>query len=346
MRPESTETLLIAVAGAASALALLLTLVLVASPRRMPMPKVALLGGWLMLAGLTHTVWCNIELARLPATALPSWRYGATLFLQSWGFYALLAGVLQPPERDHRGLVGTGLISLMLALTVPPRWAIPLALMIGTGYAVHLAVLLYRLRIARRWFRVEAPVLLLFAALGVAIGIAGALTPLLLGWTHFAVLYSGGILLGFLLVGGLLLLIPDLALRTQEAVQVSYAQSSLGKVDIAAAAARLRHALEVDHHYRDETLGLAKLAAHVQLTPHQLSELLNTHFESSFSQFVRRYRVQAAARMLIEEPRASVLSVGLSVGFASQSTFYAAFKEETGVAPGEYRRKQRAAPAS
>lgn len=346
MKLELTQTLLIAAAGASSTLALLLTPVLAVSPRRMPMPGVAFLGGLLMLVGLTHTVWSHIELARLPADARPPWRYGAVLFLQSWGFYALLAGVLQPPDRDHRSLIGAGVLSLILALTVTPRWAIPAALMIGTGFAAHLAVLLYRLRVARRWFRVEAPVLVLFAVLGVAIGAAGALTPLFLGWAGFAVLYSGGILLGFLLVSGLLLLIPDLVLRTQEAVHVSYAQSSLGKVDVPAVAARLRHALEVDHLYRDEALGLAKLAAHVQLTPHQLSELLNTHFESSFSQFVRRYRVQAAARMLIDEPRASVLSVGLSVGFASQSTFYAAFKEETGVAPGEFRRKQQATPAS
>ncbi|MCU0753928.1 MAG: helix-turn-helix domain-containing protein [Xanthomonadales bacterium] len=346
MTADRIEALLVAVAGASSSLGLLLLLVLVASPRRMPMPPLGYIGGLLMLAGLMHTVWSNIDLARLPAEAWPPWRYGATLFMQSWGFYALLSGVLRPPDSEHRMMIGTGVISLVLALAVAPRWAIPLSLTIGTGFAVHLAVLLYRLRVARRWFRVEAPVLVLFAALGVAIGLAGAATPVLLGWHGFALLYSAGLLLGFLLVAGLLILVPDLALRTQEAVQVSYAQSSLGKVDVTAAAARLRHALEVEQVYRDEDLGLAKLATRVQLSPHQLSELLNTRFELSFSQFVRQHRVRAAARMLIEEPRASVLSVGLSVGFASQSTFYAAFKEETGLAPGEYRRRHLGASPS
>ena len=37
--------------------------------------------------------------------------------------------------------------------------------------------------------------------------------------------------------------------------------------------------------------------------------------------------------MLVAEPRASVLSVGLSVGFSSQSTFYVAFKDEVGMVP-------------
>jgi AraC-like DNA-binding protein len=49
--------------------------------------------------------------------------------------------------------------------------------------------------------------------------------------------------------------------------------------------------------------------------------------------------VAAAKRMLIDEPRASVLSVGLSVGFGSQSTFYAAFKDESGLVPSEFRRR-------
>lgn len=43
--------------------------------------------------------------------------------------------------------------------------------------------------------------------------------------------------------------------------------------------------------------------------------------------------------MLLAEPEASVLSVGLAVGFASQSNFYAAFREVTGEVPGRYRRR-------
>ena len=59
----------------------------------------------------------------------------------------------------------------------------------------------------------------------------------------------------------------------------------------------------------------------------------------SFSRLVRQYRVDAAKAMLIAEPRASVLSVGLSVGFNSQSNFYVAFKEITGVVPGQFRKE-------
>ena len=43
--------------------------------------------------------------------------------------------------------------------------------------------------------------------------------------------------------------------------------------------------------------------------------------------------------MLVEEPRASVLSVGMASGFNSQSSFYVAFKEQVGEVPGAYRQR-------
>lgn len=299
-----------------------------------------------MLIGLTHTAWQHVHVATLsPSDAVP-WLYGAGLFAQSWGFYALLAGVLQPAGHPNRIIALSGALSLVLALMIPPTALIPVSLTVGTAYALHLGVLLYRLRVTRRWFRVELPVVLLFAGMGLAVALAGTFAPRLLSWEAFALTYSLQMTTGFLLVTALLLLVPDLATKTQEAVTTSYAQSSLGKIDVAEVAERLRRLFEDEHLYRDEDLGLAKLAARIELSPHQLSELLNVRFGEGFSKFVRRHRVAAAQRMLIDEPRASVLSVGLSVGFGSQSTFYTAFKDETGEVPGEFRRRRLGASAS
>jgi len=47
--------------------------------------------------------------------------------------------------------------------------------------------------------------------------------------------------------------------------------------------------------------------------------------------------------MLLAEPDMPVLDVGLAVGFSSSSAFYAAFREQTGQAPGQFRRGQAAA---
>ncbi|MFN3587648.1 MAG: helix-turn-helix domain-containing protein [Moraxellaceae bacterium] len=46
--------------------------------------------------------------------------------------------------------------------------------------------------------------------------------------------------------------------------------------------------------------------------------------------------------MLLAEPDTPVLDVGLAVGFSSSSAFYAAFRELTGQAPGQFRREHAA----
>lgn len=336
---------LAALAGWSSGMALLLAVALFSAYRGLDLPLSARAGGLVMLAGLSHTVWMHVGFADLPASALPPTAYGVVLFLQSFGFYLLLRGLLRPDNASHTLDLMLLTAVVALAMWTPSAFAIPVSLLMGTGFAVHLAVLLYRLRTTRRWFRVELPVVGLFAVMGGVVAVSGWLAPTPLGWSLFALVYSSQIALAFLLVGWLLLTVPDLVGKTREAVAASYATSSLGRVDIDTASERLRQLFEVDQVYRDESLSLAKVAALVELSTHQVSELLNTRFGVGFSRYVRQHRVNAARRMLIDEPRASVLSVGLSVGFGSQSTFYVAFKDEVGMVPGEYRKQQSGAAA-
>jgi AraC-like DNA-binding protein len=344
------NTLLAALAGFSIGMAMLLTLAFATTWRRAVLPWTARLGAYVMLAGLAFTSWQHLELAQLDASAAPPRTYGFVLFLQSFAFYVLLRGLLRPedaPRRsENRTLMGIGALALALAALTSPSSAISVSLMMGTGFAMHLGVLLYRLRATRRWFRIELPVVALFGAMGAIVGVAGWLTPEYIGWAQYALIYAAQIAIAFALVGWLLWAVPDLVEKTREAVATSYAQSTLGKIDVGDAVDRLRRLLEDEHVYRDETLSLAKLASLVELSPHQLSELINTRFGLSFSRYVRQHRVAAARRMLIDEPHASVLSVGLSVGFGSQSTFYVAFKDDVGVVPGEYRKQRSGKPAS
>ncbi|HMS06278.1 MAG TPA: helix-turn-helix domain-containing protein, partial [Burkholderiaceae bacterium] len=93
-----------------------------------------------------------------------------------------------------------------------------------------------------------------------------------------------------------------------------------------------------DRLYADPDLGLASLAARLDLSAHQLSELVNARLGKSFARYLREQRVAAARQLLRAEPSASVLSVGLSVGFTSQSSFYDAFREIEGTTPGQFRK--------
>jgi transcriptional regulator GlxA family with amidase domain len=163
--------------------------------------------------------------------------------------------------------------------------------------------------------------------------------PFGLGWLAYVQIYAWMIAIGFFGVLWLLLAVPDIASKTQEAVAQSYAQSTLGRVDVATKLTELTRLFEVERVHRDEGLSLARVAELMGLSTHQLSELVNAHLGIGFSRLVRQHRVRDAQQMLVAEPRASVLSVGLAVGFASQSTFYVAFKDELGVVPGQYRKQ-------
>ena len=319
--------------------AALLMLAFATAYRGLELPLQSRLGGWVMLLGLAHTQWSHLAIAASSASMPLSRAYVAVLFLQSLGFYWLLLGLLRRDEDWRRWEWGLPLAALLAGLLVPLAWAVPLALGMGTGFALHLAALLYRLRGLRRWFRLELPVVLVFAGMGVATAAIGLWAPLGAGWALYAEVYALLIAIGFLGVLWLLLAVPDIAGKTREAVAQSYAQSTLGRVDVEAKLAALTRLFEVERIHRDEGLSLARVAELLELSTHQLSELVNTRLGIGFSRLVRQHRVRDAQKMLVDEPRASVLSVGLAVGFASQSTFYVAFREELGVVPGQYRKQ-------
>ena len=91
--------------------------------------------------------------------------------------------------------------------------------------------------------------------------------------------------------------------------------------------------------FQNENLNLGTLAEMLELSSHQLSELINSRFGIGFSRYIREQRVSEAKRLLASDDRSSVLSISLMTGFRSQSNFYAAFREITGEAPGTWRRK-------
>lgn len=329
--------------GFSVGMAMLLTAVFAVGYRQLALPWQSRLGGFVMLTGLALTQLAHLQFASDAMEALPTRLYVVVVFLQSLGFYWLLLGMLRPEGEWRRIEWALPFAVLALSLSIPLAWAIPVALAIGAAAALHLGALVYRLRAMRRWFALELRVLVLFALMAIGVAISGLLAQHGLGWYGYAWTYAALITLGFLVVGWLLLSVPDMVPKTREAVAVAYAQSTLTRIDSDAMAARLRQLFEQDQIHRSESLSLATVADMLGLSTHQLSELVNTALGIGFSRLVRQYRVETAKQMLIDEPRASVLSVGMAAGFNSQSSFYVAFKEQVGEVPGEYRQRRIAA---
>ena len=96
--------------------------------------------------------------------------------------------------------------------------------------------------------------------------------------------------------------------------------------------------------FQNENLTLRIVAEAIDLSGHQLSELINSRFGYGFSRYIREQRVAEAKRLLAEDDQSSILSISLMTGFKSQSSFYAAFKEITGHSPGKYREQAQNGP--
>lgn len=85
-------------------------------------------------------------------------------------------------------------------------------------------------------------------------------------------------------------------------------------------------------------LTLGELAAGINVSPHHLSQIINSVFGKSFACYINEYRVGEACQLLSGDNGKSVLDVALDSGFSSKSSFNASFKKHTGMTPSEFRK--------
>lgn len=227
---------------------------------------------------------------------------------------------------------------LLLLFFVRPEITISIIFLIGAGYSLWLTNIIYSLRTQRKRSRFELFFLGLFTIIAVLVLFLGFSLPYIDN-SYFYLFYSNSIGLAFFLIVATLLSFPDLLNELSEAVKLSYAASTLKEINVSNKLQLLNTLMNTDKIYQQEDLSLSSLAEATQLTVHQLSELINTEFNISFSRYIREQRIREAKRLLSAEPTSSILAISMETGFRSQSNFYAAFKELTGMSPGGYRKK-------
>lgn len=105
---------------------------------------------------------------------------------------------------------------------------------------------------------------------------------------------------------------------------------------------RLQGVAQQHKPHLDDEISLAKLAALLDVTPHQLSELLNVHLGTSFYDYLNDLRHAEALDLLVQQhPVLTVADVAYRAGFNNRNSFYKVFKDKTGTTPAEYRRAER-----
>jgi|SRR5690348_6347991 len=106
----------------------------------------------------------------------------------------------------------------------------------------------------------------------------------------------------------------------------------------AAGAPWLARARELLHDRFAETLTLEEIAKAVGVHPVHLARQFRRSYGCTVGAYVRQLRVDFARRALASS--APLSDIALTAGFADQSHFSRVFKHETGLTPGEFRRRR------
>ena len=104
----------------------------------------------------------------------------------------------------------------------------------------------------------------------------------------------------------------------------------------------LLHLLDVEHIYQNSDLSLDSLAQELGTNTTYVSRLINSEFNCNFKTFINRYRINYSKVEIQENPdNLGMKNIGMKAGFKSQSSFYAAFKQEVGMTPLQFAKVSR-----
>ncbi len=103
--------------------------------------------------------------------------------------------------------------------------------------------------------------------------------------------------------------------------------------------ARIDRVIDHIHEELSGDLSLGTLARVAHFSPYHFHRIFKGVTGETLNAFVRRARIERAARLLRAAPQRLVSSVALEVGFSSLAALSRAFKEHYGISPGHWDRR-------
>ena len=90
------------------------------------------------------------------------------------------------------------------------------------------------------------------------------------------------------------------------------------------------------HEHYSEPIMLIDLSEEFNLTPKYCSEVFNRFSGDNFKNYLNRYRINMAQKILTEDPDVRIAELASRVGFSSSNTFIRVFDRYMGVTPKQY----------
>lgn len=119
-----------------------------------------------------------------------------------------------------------------------------------------------------------------------------------------------------------------------------YAKSGLRRRQMQEYKQQLEEIMVSQQAYLQSNLTLPALAKAVGCSVNHLSQVINAGFDMSFFDYLNGHRIDHARGLLseIDGSSGAILKIAFTVGFNSNSAFYAAFKKHVGMTPAQYRK--------
>lgn len=103
----------------------------------------------------------------------------------------------------------------------------------------------------------------------------------------------------------------------------------------------IEKAMKEDKLFLESNINLERFADQIGLKPRDISAILKMHYQSNFFEFINRYRVEEAKRLLVlpELKDETILEIIYKSGFNSPSAFHRFFKRMVDMTPTEFRQR-------
>lgn len=94
--------------------------------------------------------------------------------------------------------------------------------------------------------------------------------------------------------------------------------------------------------FKENELRLADLAAYLDISYHQLSQVINEHYGVNFFELINKYRVEYVKQLLADPSfnHYTIIQIAYEAGFNNKASFNRYFKKEIGITPSAYRIKE------
>ena len=91
--------------------------------------------------------------------------------------------------------------------------------------------------------------------------------------------------------------------------------------------------------FSDNSLSIAQIAEQVGFNASYLSTYFKLHVGIGLLDYLQRYRILSAKKLLLETPYQSLSQIAEQTGFTSVPSLIRVFKKLEGTTPGEYRKQ-------